>query len=100
LNVPVWFVGLNRYNEAQNPLYCAIKELGRIVKTLFVLRYIDFAQLLFRSNNFLSLTHRIRTIGRTFPNGKSYIELGTIYSLADTFRSYSTCNNKMQLILI
>jgi TnpA family transposase len=38
------FKRLSAYSK-QHPLYCAIKELGRIIKSLFILRYIDEVEL-------------------------------------------------------
>ncbi|MEN9391037.1 MAG: hypothetical protein RL017_334 [Pseudomonadota bacterium] len=38
------FKRLNSYSK-QHPLYCALKELGRIIKTIFILRYIDDVEL-------------------------------------------------------
>lgn len=38
------FKRLSSYSK-QHPLYCAIKEFGRIIKSLFILRYIDDVEL-------------------------------------------------------
>ena len=38
------FKRLNSYSN-QHPLYQALKEFGRIIKTLFILRYIDDVKL-------------------------------------------------------
>jgi TnpA family transposase len=38
------FKRLSSYSK-QNPLYCAIKEFGRVIKSLFILRYIDELEL-------------------------------------------------------
>ncbi len=38
------FKRLSSYSK-QHPLYCAIKEFGRIIKSLFILRYIDEVEL-------------------------------------------------------
>ncbi len=35
---------LNSYSK-QHPLYCALKEFGRIIKTTFILRYFDDVEL-------------------------------------------------------
>ena len=38
------FKRLNSYSN-QHPLYQALKEFGKIIKTLFILRYIDDVEL-------------------------------------------------------
>lgn len=38
------FRRLSSYSK-QHPLYCALKEFGRIIKTMFILRYIDDVEL-------------------------------------------------------
>ena len=38
------FKRLNSYSK-QHPLYCALKEFGRIIKTIFILRYINDVEL-------------------------------------------------------
>jgi len=38
------FKRLSSYSR-QHPLYCALKEFGRIIKTIFILRYIDSVEL-------------------------------------------------------
>lgn len=38
------FKRLSSYSK-QHPLYCALKEFGRIIKTIFILRYIDDVEL-------------------------------------------------------
>jgi TnpA family transposase len=38
------FKRLNSYSK-QHPLYCGLKEFGRIIKTIFILRYVDDMEL-------------------------------------------------------
>lgn len=44
VNASQIFKRLNSYSK-QHPLYCALKEFGRIIKTTFVLRYFDDVEL-------------------------------------------------------
>lgn len=39
------FKRLNSYSESNNPLYIALKEFGKVIKTLHILRYIDNLEL-------------------------------------------------------
>ncbi|MBI1425692.1 MAG: Tn3 family transposase [Gammaproteobacteria bacterium] len=39
------FKRLNSYSQDDNPLYIALKEFGRIIKSLYILRYIDDPEL-------------------------------------------------------
>jgi TnpA family transposase len=44
VNASQIFKRLNSYSR-QHPLYCALKELGRVIKTTFILRYFDDVEL-------------------------------------------------------
>ena len=44
VNASQIFKRLNSYSR-QHPLYCALKEFGRIIKTTFILRYFDDVEL-------------------------------------------------------